>query len=50
MQEGKRAFEHFKMEEQSCGLEKAVEHKDKLLNFDQTRFGYFTPSCFCIPP
>ena len=37
MQEGERAFEHFKMVQASSGLEKAVQHKDKLLNFDQTR-------------
>jgi hypothetical protein len=40
MQEGERAFEHFKTVQSSGGLEKAVYHKDKLLNFDQTRSPY----------
>jgi hypothetical protein len=36
LQEGERAFEHFKTVQSSQGLERAVEHRDKLLNFDQT--------------
>jgi hypothetical protein len=36
LQEGERAFEHFKTVQSSIGLEKAVHHKDKLLDFDQT--------------
>ena len=40
MQEGERAFEHFKTVQSSIGLEKAVHHKDKLLDFDQTRSPY----------
>ena len=37
LQEGERAFEHFKSVQSSTGLDKAMQHKDKLLDFDQTR-------------
>ena len=38
-QEGERALEHLhKSTEQSQGLSEAVQHKEKLLDFDQTTY------------
>ncbi len=38
-QEGQRALDHIqKSSEVTTGLTKAMQHKDKLLDFDQTRY------------